>query len=898
MLGSNLLSNHFIEASAGTGKTYTIEHLVAKLVKEQGLKLDEILVVTFTRAATFELKERIRLQVESLEDEKIFTIHSFCFQTLREHAFESGISLDQVEENASNAILKQVVKDHLRTSSMHPKQLDILLRKHQNNFDSLVSSLLHIAQKRIPIETTPLSPLPEFDPTLLYDDLVALAPLYGKMCNRQKQIKPDILDGFKRFVDGDLYDTPLLLMTPKNRLKNPLEPFLHYPNLLPKLVQSVRSVSDPRILFANLAEQIRIKIEAVIEKNELIFFEDLIRLMEKCVKQDEFATKVRAQYKAVLIDEFQDTDASQWTIFKTLFLGYTPLYLVGDPKQAIYRFRGADLYTYMEAKKELGNVTILERNFRSTPALLKELNHLFLQTTFALPRTGEKLTYTPVSAGSDQPNLNPPLLLLKAKDEQELFEKVIEQIDLNLQTAVLVKDRYQAMRFRQMCPFPTILAKGRLIQSNAYVLLAQLLSAVLDPHNRNSIKLVTQGVLSELQEENFLTYHHLLQAKGILALFKTVISHGGMRLIQVGGEELYLDMLQLVEILDDTTLPVESYHTHLREIEADEVKAHACHKKDAISIMTIHASKGLEFDVVFPIGLALTKTRKEGLVYSFEKQMLTGPDELYEQEIDAELVRQIYVSFTRAKKRLYIPLIEGKRSPIATFLEGHNMTEAMPKPLELFKKQSEALIPPKPFHINFPSAPIESFSSLVDYVPTSKQATDTIPAGAEVGTLLHNILERIDFAHINISMITAMVQNSILHDHLPWVIEMVKKVASAPLPASFSLSEVDPKKMIREFEFLYKGENGYMKGFIDLFFEHNEHYYIIDWKSNLIVDSVQQEMERHHYHLQASIYRTAIEKYTQHLCPKPIDGIYYIFLRELATGQGICSLDRLCCKSL
>ncbi len=883
----DLLSDHFVEASAGTGKTFAIENLVSRLIHEKGLRLDEILVVTFTRAATFELKSRIRNKVESSDEEKIFTIHSFCFHTLREHAFDSGITLDQIEENASNEHLKRVAKDYLRTCVIHPKQLEIVLRSHQNDFDGLISHLVSVAKQRIPIETTSPKPLPEFDSEKLFDDLMAQAPLYGKMCNRQKEIKNEIIEGFRRLIAGDLFDTPLPLMVEENKLKRTYELHLYYPDLLPKLIECARSISDPLILFANLAEEIRRKIEEVIEQNELLFFEDLISLMEKNVQNETFAKKVRSQYKAVLIDEFQDTDPHQWNIFKTLFLGHLPLYLVGDPKQAIYRFRRADLYTYMRAKKEVGHVSVLEKNFRSTPALIDVLNQLFSQTIFELPITNEHLDYYPVKAGEEKQNLMPPVYLLSAKDEKELFKRVVEQIDLSLTTAVLVKDRFQAQRFKEYCPFPTRLAKGRTLSPGAFKALEDLLIATLDPHNHDAARLVVLGLFQDLKQEDFIHYHHLLQEKNLLTFFKKIISLSGVSLVHIGGEELYLDLLQLVEIMTQESLPIESYLPYLQDLAASDEerrKAYSEKKEGSVLVMTTHASKGLEFDVVFPIGLALPKTKNEGLVYSFEKKMLTLFDPHHEQEVDAELIRQIYVAFTRAKKRLYIPIIEKRASPLSKFMKGinHSIEEAPRQEIKKFIPSEKALIKPPNLNISFPSCPIQSFSSIATYTHKNKEVSSEIPAGAEVGVLLHHILETTDFANIDEKVIYNKLYQTQLASHTDWVIEMVKQTASMLLPASepFALKDVDPNKMVHEFEFLYQAENAYMKGFIDLFFEHNERYYIIDWKSNLITDSIECEMERHNYYLQAQIYKNAIQKYTALFGKQSLDAVFYIFLRE------------------
>ncbi len=892
----DLLTDHFIEASAGTGKTFAIENIFTRLVEEKGLSPDEILVVTFTRAATLELKTRIRKKLAYLENERIFTIHSFCFHALKEYAFESGFSFDQIEESASLDILKQAAKDALRcTTVLHPKQIEKVLQAHQNEIDRLVNHLLAVAKNRLPIETGPSYEtsnleiqhlLASVDPALLLEDLLALAPLYGKLCDRQKNVKPEIQVGFKSFVEGDWVGTPLLLFNPDNRLKRGEEPQLHYPGLVEKCLPIIQRGSDPLILFATLAEQVRLKITQVIEEQELVFFEDLIQLMEKSVHNAAFASKVRGQYKAVLIDEFQDTDAVQWTIFSTLFLGHVPLYLVGDPKQAIYRFRQADIYTYLRAKKQMqSEPAILMRNFRSTPSLIKGLNALFGQAAFSLPQTAEKLAYQPVEPGEMKEDLDPPIMVMQVEEERELFELVIQEIGRfsPSQCAVLVKDRYQAARFEQACPFPTRLYKARSLRVNV---LYELLQAVLNPRDRNAIELVLGGPLSGLRHEDFYLYHHLLEQKGILQLFDAVMKQAGPTLLQQqDGEVIYHEMQQLVEMIAEQQMPKESYLLYLQQLaiedsDSERLKARLIKEQDAVNIMTVHASKGLEFDIVFPIGLAAPVVQRKNLVcyqgqYSFSAQAQQA-DQL---ESEAEQMRQIYVAFTRAKKRLYIPYIEKKTSPMQRFLDSVN--ESLPRverskvEVQTDSEESIQLVAPKQAVLSFPSCPIQSFSSLVTYEAVKKEVEVALPAGPEIGTLLHTIFEKISFAQPG--DLSALVKGTPLEPFQTEVEAMVKRVLHLPLP--FRLADVDPSKMNKEMPFLYSTDEGYMKGFIDLFFEHEGRYYFVDWKSNVIVDSAQKETERHHYDLQAKIYREALERYLGLFGEKLTAG-FYIFLRS------------------
>src|SRR5690606_15460837 len=126
--------------------------------------------------------------------------------------------------------------------------------------------------------------------------------------------------------------------------------------------------------------------------------------MQKAIDVPKFKAKVRQKYQAAIIDEFQDTDKVQWDIFQKLFIEepLQALYLVGDPKQSIYRFRKADIYTYLAARVTLGeeNAYVLDTNYRSSKSLVSALNALFERPFLYLPKLKEILPFYPVKAGS------------------------------------------------------------------------------------------------------------------------------------------------------------------------------------------------------------------------------------------------------------------------------------------------------------------------------------------------------------------------------------------------------------------------------------------------------------------------------------------------------------------
>lgn len=933
----DLHQNYFIEASAGTGKTFTLESIVVRLV-EEGIPIEQILVVTFTRAATSELKTRIRLRLESkhlheavraFDEAKIFTIHGFCLATLKEFALETSFSLVQEEQSASPDLVRNILRDFLRTElsprSLHPRQLEKAISKCRYDSALLFAALLRPAKKSIrPFEVIWEEIVQErerwhFKREELFEQLLSLAPSFSKMCDRSKNLKPDIIEGLERaaaFLAGesdDFFDLPLLHMVPANLLKTKgaYPPFLETLNhqLLP-LLEEAHNLDG---ILDRLAASAQSYLKQVAKREDLFFFDDLLQTVQKHVRSPEFSARVRAPYRAVLIDEFQDTDPVQWEIFSTLFLHHVPLYLVGDPKQSIYRFRGADLYTYMEAKQQLGEEACvsLNRNFRSAPPLVEGLNALFARAPnlITLPKLGVTLPIPRVEPAASGEG---GIISVEVPDEEALFNFVEAQIrklhqehkiPYN-QCAVLVKDRYQAKRFCQSVSLPTAPRRSEsLLESEAFSVLEDLILAAYHPRERTHVFKTLGGPLFHLSLQElalnwqahfspFLTYHMILKEEGILALFQAVMERSDPI-----DERLYLDMHQLVELLADERVPPERMHPFLKELQAlpadsDRLKRRASSEKDAVEVMTLHMSKGLEFQAVFPIGLSV----------AFEAE---------DEEETSELMRLLYVGLTRAKNWLYLPLMAKAKSPLKLLFPQPEAGPPIPH-LTLLKWEGVPLLeksPPRaqrvtsiaspPLHL--PLSRIHSYSSLAqkgEFLSSCPPLDGEIPGGPETGILIHKIFETLPFGGSQIALqehVAFTLKGTFLEAYTIPVREMVESTLNMPLQGEspFCLSHLSSTLMIREMEFLYPSEepSGYIKGFVDLFFQHDGFYYIVDWKSNSLPDytpsTLQKVAEEMGYTLQAELYKKAAQNYLSLFgLEDKFKGSYFLFVRGSKYNQG------------
>ena len=418
---TNILGRYFLEASAGTGKTFAIENLIPRLLLESkdSITIDQILVVTFTRAATRELKARIyqnlmrvslalqegkggprylekifsqgkealqvaRRKVEeacfSFEKAQIFTLHGFALSVLQEFAFEarffnaaSSEILDPTEE------LTKYIQDFLRTgleedllSNTQIKK--ICTQKHvAKNSIALSKVIMKLLDRGQIIRTYKtakelwgvwneiLASLPRVSVQDLWHDYGLIAPRLFKSKKWAGQVDgifSQVEKGSCSFSEWDalLKEKELFLDKISLQSKTKELPYLN-PGLFEKLHQFVElheEATDLNVLLLQVSNACKKYYEKGKKDRSCFAPDDFIQQLTKALQEPSFMERVRGKYRALVIDEFQDTDADQWEIFQTLFLEEKKpcpiVYLVGDPKQSIYGFRNADVYIYLKAK--------------------------------------------------------------------------------------------------------------------------------------------------------------------------------------------------------------------------------------------------------------------------------------------------------------------------------------------------------------------------------------------------------------------------------------------------------------------------------------------------------------------------------------------------------------------
>lgn len=348
-LQSNPGGRYLIEASAGTGKTYTITHLILRLIRK-GVPVRKILVTTFSKAAADELKTRIlKLLNEELD---------------RMESDDGGAESEESAEQAANGPAKGRrgdVSDPRQTDLFDfvGKQKDIfLLRLAVSSIDEMTVSTIHgFCQKML--GEYALKSGNAFETELVPDESEYRDRLIRRFC-RDRFYGEDARN-------GESMDTL------RNAAKYASDP-------IDRDFADGETLDERQTLRRDVYRYVRNGLQAEKDRDGVISYDDIIRNFDAALqKDDDLAKMIRSQYMAVFVDEFQDTDRLQYRIFDRCFpRGCSALfYMIGDPKQAIYGFRGADIYTYLQAKDTADDQFTLTRNFRSSPAMIEAVNRMF-----------------------------------------------------------------------------------------------------------------------------------------------------------------------------------------------------------------------------------------------------------------------------------------------------------------------------------------------------------------------------------------------------------------------------------------------------------------------------------------------------------------------------------------
>ena len=943
---SPLFGPHLLEASAGTGKTFAIEHVFVRLILE-GVFIDEILAVTFTRAIARELKERIRSNLEKaltslkkgdaiwpylesyigselalfnlnqalmgFDEAQIYTIHGFCFRILSEYAFETGSFSFKKDPDHPFEVTKKMKRslNQFFTSGVtriSKEQLSLLFSSYNTIKEIGLAILKGKEPEKIPLSFDEAKK--EFLEKISSWDLSNLHLEFEEIAGNYKAKKGDFLDQIEALQKMDLgklilhKGTLFSFLSSENKKLRPktakISPFFEWAEK--EIAPLVFDASNRKKILESLIASWKDW-----EKNS-DSPDEILKEMQRAIKIPTFLDQLRKKYKAVIIDEFQDTDPLQWEIFYHTFLKddyLKALYLVGDPKQSIYRFRNADVYTYYEAKRLLGaqNIYKLDTNYRSSKELVGALNTLFDRNFLKLPKIKETIPFEPVHVGSEiTSNLGDEkkaVHFLVGKGPFYSYVALeIEKLGIPFGSiAVLVKDRFEAKNVLSALSHRGIPCVSRshepLGKTKDFRFLREFLDAVLNPHDENLKCLASKGPFK--QKKSFLDLNELIQDKGPAHFFRvvfegTVISHDLKAIL----EEIFLWE-------EREGFSISGFKSFLREFEFLSAEEGAFKKmdesKDAVQVLTLHVSKGLEFDVVFALALGSK----------------SPPSEEEPEEYNAEKLRQLYVAMTRAKKRLYVPFVENasskKCSPIDLFFEEDGLSfikklsethdisyeEVKEIPLQAVEKEERVCKKERESFFYTPSL-IQSFTSLkkgkeILFIEATDQS---LPRGKETGTVIHGIFEAIFSSKDEIwkedALLDRFIENKLVGTKLeagtPYIQVMIQATLAQPLfdgSDVFSLKELSFSDVMPEMEFMYTKRENFISGSIDLVFFKKKRLYFIDWKTNTLrsptLFGAEEVMKAYDYPVQAALYKEALSRYFEEPIDQFFGGAFYLFVR-------------------
>lgn len=695
-----LQGERLIEASAGTGKTYTIAALYLRLLLGLGgtaafprpLSVEELLVVTFTEAATAELRGRIRANIHELriaclrqstdnplyaslleeiadkqqaaqwlllaerqmDEASVFTIHGFCQRMLSLNAFESGMLFEQQLIEDESELRYQACADFWRRHC-YPLQRDIAEAVHAlwKGPEELLRAIDRYLQGEAPVIKSP----PPADETLAsrHEKIVTQIATLKQKWNASVGEIASILENsgidrkkFNRGNQGKWIDKISAWAQEETRgyqLPDALEKFSQRfltertkaDGIVPEhpLFVAIESLlAEPLtlndLMITRAMTEIREAVAREKRRRGELGFDDMLSRLDAalCSENGEaLAAAIRTRFPVAMIDEFQDTDPQQYRIFRRIWRQQpdTALLLIGDPKQAIYAFRGADIFTYMKARSEVAAHYTLETNWRSAPGMVESVNTLFKQMDAAF--MFREIPFLPVKFaeknaslrfefnGETQPAMNLWLLdgegcgvgdyqsamaqhcaaqirdwlSAGARGEAVLWRGEQANPVKASDITVLVRSRQEAALVRDaltLLNIPSVYLSNR--DSVFETLEAQemlwLLQAVLAPERESTLRSALASAMMGLNArdidalnndeeawdnvvEEFAHYRERWQKRGVMAMLRELIAKRQIAenmLATAGGERRLTDILHISELLQEAGTQLESEHALVR----------------------------------------------------------------------------------------------------------------------------------------------------------------------------------------------------------------------------------------------------------------------------------------------------------------------------------------------
>lgn len=658
-----------IEASAGTGKTWTIAALVTRYVAEGAATIDQLLVVTFTRSASQELRERVRARLES-----------------------TAVALERAADPRDDALI-----DHLRCDDPTELAARIArLRAALSSFDTATIATIH---QFCQVVLHSLGVAGESDP-------------YAQLVEDLTDLRTEVIED--RFVHDRLQGIGRATLKQAAKAAD-----LALDN--PRAAIDVDGTPAGVRADAKFAADVREEFERRKQRGGVLSFDDLLSHLADALHDDDSLARMRMRrrWKVVLVDEFQDTDPVQWQVFARAFKDVpgTCVVLIGDPKQAIYGFRGGDVHTYLRAKNHADRTLSLPYNHRSDPALVDALTRLTAnvelspgivarpvrpaRTENRLRLDGTPLPPVRVRAILGQPSGPQARARCGADAADDIVRLLGSGATLKVggqdvpvgpeHVAVLAQTHFQLHTMRELLRergVPAVLVSGdSVLRTAAAQWWLQLLTAMEQPHRSPRVRAaaltpmigVTAAGLDAMGEDGTekvgRTIRDLISEfhrGGVTAVLDHLRSNGlsARVLSRVGGERDLTDIEHCAQVLQQRIVEgiggLPGLVVWMMRQSAADVRATPQTRvvrldsdARAVTLSTVHASKGLQYPVVYtpflydhrqrPDDLPVVVQRGEQRALCFDQK--EAESDAVQAELLAENMRLAYVAMTRAQSQ-------------------------------------------------------------------------------------------------------------------------------------------------------------------------------------------------------------------------------------------------------
>ncbi|MFT7219680.1 MAG: exodeoxyribonuclease V beta subunit [Candidatus Azotimanducaceae bacterium] len=799
MNGSQLL-----EASAGTGKTYTITNLCLRLLLgrnvpwKRPLAISEILILTFTIAATDELKDRVFRRINDareafrsgttdeylqtlidtssnrdrelklltaasqlMDDASIFTIHGFAARVLGEQAFESGTLFNQDLNAERRDLLRSAAQDCFRELIMPMpgtvRQLAISQWASPDIMAQKMTPLLFRGELLlVPGEESEVTgdslvrDIGLCKKTWLTSEMPALLEDIG--VNKQRKAYKHLgkMQAFCESEEIDL-DNDLWLTYGHESIGSSLKKGHDFPGhpVIDQITKVTQDIAQLRVnLWHRTMSYIQARMAYQKETRQQMTLDDLLVSLDNALtKQNSSLPQTLARrWPIALIDEFQDTDNVQSRIFNTIYQqpasgDLANLVMIGDPKQAIYNFRGADIYTYINARRSSSGLHSLSTNWRSSHALIHATNALFDKKDIFgssgdidfipvqgapghedMAMTKSETTCAPyeiaiASAPKGAGGISVVRKQLMDWAANEAASLINTDLDARIkgnpihagQIAILVRRRSDAIAAQASLTERGIQSVYLTLESvflqDTASDLKLILEAILEPGNDRVIRAalatgLLQGTAEDIERLNhdvhfqqrvtleFQGYHQLWNEQNIATMLNKLIEQRRLAekwLKQSGGERQMTNLRHLTEVLQKRATVAPGMYQLIKWFAQEQIDAETVSDEqrqlrlesdqNLVKIVTMHAAKGLEYDIVMiPMPLFPDMTRKnDPALFHLEREgafipaveLGANPDhrEISRREEKDEEMRLLYVALTRARYRCYLGLPAMKTLP-------------------------------------------------------------------------------------------------------------------------------------------------------------------------------------------------------------------------------------------